>query len=66
MNKSMIYRAIALILLVLGLSQVIAALLGLLFWTVAGAWLPHLSTIAVLSILGSLYWALWLLRRYQK
>ena len=66
MNKFLIKRAIVLLLLGFGITQILAALLGFFFQEVAGAWKPYLSTIVVLSVNGALLLALWLWDRYQR
>ena len=66
MNKFLIKRAIVLILLGIGISQILSALLGLFFQEVAGAWKPYLPIIVMLSGYGGLLLALWLWDKYQK
>ena len=66
MNKFLIKRAIVLIMLGFGITQILAALLGFFFQEVAGAWKPYLPPIVMLSTYGGLLLGLWLWDRYQR
>lgn len=65
MDKNLLQRAIALILLGFGVSQILAALLGFFFQAFTGAWKGALEIILLIATYGGLLFGLWLWDRYQ-